>query len=448
MSVSPDEAADQRVGGPATAAPMADRPGDSPIARQIIVLSLIAVAVGLLAGAGATIFVGVEHHLQILLWTDLPEALGQEQAPYWLVIVLLCTGALITFLAEKLPGEGGHTPLHGFGIDIGPREITSVIIAALGSLSFGAVLGPEAPLMAIGTALGALAFRDPTKPIRQVMMIVGAMAAIGAIFGNPLVTCVLMLEFAMLAGPRMATPLVLMPALAGMAASYVLQVGVEQWSGLGESQLAVPGLTPYPEVQFADLAVSVPLAILVAVVSMAARLGAERVAELAARSRLVTMVGAAVVVALAAIAVDAITGGGLELVLFSGQSAMPDYLALTSIGTALVVLLGKFVGYTASLGNGFRGGPIFPAVAIGVIMATSATLLVGGTSTSALAAVGIAAATAACMRMPFTALLLGVMLTYPAGGATTVLAIVGTIVGLATRLAGERLAPTLAPGSH
>ena len=192
---------------------------------------------------------------------------------------------------------------------------------------------------------------------------------------------------------------------------------------------------------------SVPLAILVAVVSMAARLGAERVAELAARSRLVTMVGAAVVVALAAIAVDAITGGGLDLVLFSGQSAMPEYLAITSIGTALVVLLGKFVGYTASLGNGFRGGPIFPAVAIGVIMATSATLLVGGTSTSALAAVGIAAATAACMRMPFTALLLGVMLTYPAGGATTVLAIVGTIVGLARAWPGSGSPPPWRPAA-
>ena len=445
MSQVPSEASNPEAADPASAHPMADEPQAAPIARQIIVLSAIAVAVGLLAGLGATIFVTVEHQLQILLWQDLPEALGEAQAPYWLVIVLLVTGALITFLAEKLPGEGGHTPLHGFGIDIGPREILSVIIAALGSLSFGAVLGPEAPLMAIGTALGALAFRDPAKPIRQVMMIVGAMAAIGAIFGNPLVTCVLMLEFGMLAGPRMATPLVLMPALAGMAASYVLQVGVEQWSGLGESQLAVPGLTPYPEVQFVDLAVSGPLAILVAVLAMVARLGAQRVAELAARSRLATMMGAAVVVALAAIAVDAITGGGLELVLFSGQSAMPDYLALTSFGTAVVVLIGKFVGYTASLGSGFRGGPIFPAVAIGVIVATSTALLVTGTSTSALAAVGIAAGTAACMRMPFTALLLGVMLTYPAGGATTVLAIVGTIVGLATRLAGERLAPALAP---
>ncbi len=433
---------------PITASPMDDEPNATPIARQIIALSAIAIAVGLVAGFGASVFVTVEHELQKLLWQELPEALGDEQAPVWLVLVLLVTGALITFLAEKLPGEGGHTPLHGFGVDIGPREIVSVVIAALGSLSFGAVLGPEAPLMAIGTALGALAFRDPSKPIRQLMMIVGAMAAIGAIFGNPLVTCVLMLEFAMLAGPRMATPLVLMPALAGMAASYVLQVGVEQWSGLGESQLAVPGLAPYPEVQLADVATSVPLAIVVALVAMGARLGAQRVAELAARSRLATMVGAAVVVALAAITVDAITGGGLELVLFSGQSAMPDYLAITSIGTAVVVLLGKFVGYTVSLGSGFRGGAIFPAVALGVILATGTTLLVGGTSASALAATGIAAGTAACMRMPFTALLLGVMLTYPAGGATTVLAIVGTIVGLAMRLAGERFAPTLAPPTH
>lgn len=448
MTQTPSEASTSPAGDPATASPMDDAPNATPIARQIIVLSLIAIAVGLLAGAGATVFVTVEHELQTLLWTDLPEALGQEQAAAWLVVALLVTGAVITFLAEKLPGEGGHTPLHGFGLDIGPREILSVVIAALGSLSFGAVLGPEAPLMAIGTALGALAFRDPSKPIRQVMMIVGAMAAVGAIFGNPLITCVLMLEFAVLAGPRMANPLILLPALAGMAASYVLQVGVDQWSGLGEAQLAVPGLAPYPEVQLPDLAVSVPLAILVAVVAIAARLGAQRVAELAARSRLATMVGAAVVVALAAITVDALTGGGLELVLFSGQSAMPDYLAITSVGTAVVVLLGKFVGYTASLGSGFRGGPIFPAVALGVILATGTTLVVGGTSTSALAAVGIAAGTAACMRMPFTALLLGVMLTYPAGGATTVLAIVGAIVGLATRLAGERFAPALAPPAH
>jgi H+/Cl- antiporter ClcA len=422
--------------------------GSPPLARQIVALSAIAIAIGLLAGAGASAFVAVEHHLQGLLWEDLPAALGQQQAAPWLVVALLVTGALIVYLAEKLPGNGGHRPLHGFGLDIGPGQVVSVVIAALGSLSFGAVLGPEAPLMAVGTALGVLAFRDPGNPVRQVMMIVGAMAAISAIFGNPLITTVLMLEFALMAGPKLANPVVLMPALAGMASSYVLQVGVEGWSGLGETELGVPGLAPYGELQLVDVALAIPLAIVVGVVAMAARLGGERVALAAERAPLGTLVASGVIVAVCALAVDAITDGGLDLVLFSGQSAMTDYLAVGSVGTAAVILVGKFLGYVVCLGGGFRGGAIFPAVALGVLLSTTATLLVEGASTSALAATGISAATAASMRMPFTALLLGVMLTYPAGGATTILAIVGTIIGLATRLAGERFAPALNPGAR
>jgi H+/Cl- antiporter ClcA len=425
-----------------------DAAASPPLARQILALSAVAIAVGLLAGAGASAFVAVEHHLQSLLWEDLPEALGQAQAAPWLVVLLLVTGAVIVYLAEKLPGGGGHRPLHGFGLDIGPGQIVSVAIAALGSLSFGAVLGPEAPLMAVGTALGAMAIRNPDSPVRQVMLVVGAMAAISAIFGNPLITTVLMLEFALMAGPKLASPVVLMPALAGMASSYVLQVGVESWSGLGQAELGVPGLAPYGELHLVDVAVAAPLAIVVAVVVMAARLGGERVAVLAQRNPLGGLVGAGLVVAACAVGVDEITGGGLNLVLFSGQSAMTDYLAVTSVGTGAVILVGKFLGYVASLGGGFRGGAIFPAVALGVLLSTTAALVVPGASTSALAAVGISAGTAACMRMPFTALLLGVMLTYPAGGATTILAILGTIIGLAARLAGERFAPALNPGAR
>lgn len=433
----------------ATPVTTTDAPAQSArLAAQVLALSAIAVVVGLLGGAGATAFVGVEHHLQAWLWEDLPESLGQTSTAAWLVVVLLLTGGLITYLAERLPGEGGHTPLHGFGLDIGPREVVSVVIAALGSLSFGAVVGPEAPLMAVGTAMGGLAFRDPTKPVRQVMLLVGAMAAIGAIFGNPLITCVLLLEFAIVGGPRLATPLVLMPALAGLASGYLIQVGFEGWSGLGEAKLSLPGLEPYPEVQFADVWVSVPLAVLTGVAAMAARLGGLQVVRLAQRHRLATMLGGAAIVALCAIAVRAQTGGSLELVLFSGQTAMTEYLALTSAATALVVLVGKFIAYSVSLGNGFRGGAIFPAIAMGVVLSAAAAVLVDATTTSALAATAIAAATAAAMRLPFTALLLGVVLTYPAGGATTVLAIIGTIVGLATRLAGERLAPALAPDAH
>ncbi len=236
-----------------------------------------------------------------------------------------------------------------------------------------------------------------------------------------------------------------MAALAGMASGYTLQVGLGSWSGLGEAQLGLKGLPPYTEVQGIDLAATLPIAIIVAILAMAARLAAMRVAQLAHRQPLATILAAGAVAAVCAVVVDAITDQGLEVVLFSGQSAMTDYLALTSLGTAMVILVGKFVAYAVCLGGGFRGGPIFPAVAMGVIVSTAATTFVPGTSTSALAAPGIAAAVAAAMRLPFVALMLGVTMTYPAGGATTVLAVLGTIIGLSVRLAGERFAPSLRP---
>lgn len=435
--VDPSDADAERID-----AESADGP---PMARQIVALSSIGLLVGLLAGAGASLFVAVEHHLQHYVWHTVPDAMGLDEAPAWLTALFLLVGALITYAGMRLPGKGGHAPLSGFALDIGPDTVVSAIIAALGGLVFGAVLGPEAPLMAVGTALGALAFRDKANPIRLVMMLVGAMAAIGAIFGNPLVTCILLLEMAAIAGPPLTAPPVLMAALAGTASGYVLQVGLGDWSGLGEAQLGIKNLTPYTEVQIGDLLTAVVVAVVVALVALAARLAGLRVAKVARRQPLPTILGAGLVVALSAIVVDEITGAGTAVVLFSGQSTMQEYLALTSLGTATVILIGKFVAYAACLGGGFRGGPIFPAVALGVIISTAATTVVSGTSTSALAAVGIASAVAAAMRLPFVALVLGVTMTYPAGGATTVLAALGTIIGLSVRMAGERFAPALRP---
>lgn len=416
--------------------------------RQIAFLAALGLAVGLLAGFGASIFIKVEHALTHLLWTDIPEALGQEQAPWWLTITLLVIGALIVYAAKKLPGGGGHSPLQGLGVDIGPREVVSVLIAALGGLCFGAALGPEAPLMAVGTALGAMAFRDPSNPVRTVMMIAGAMAAIGAIFGNPLVTTILLLEMALIAGAAMASPAVLLPALAALASGYTLQVGVQDWSGLGQEAFAVQGLPAYPNVRLVDLAIAVPAAAIVAVIAIAVRLLAERLELRAKANPLAVIMASAALIAISAVVVSEITGGSLELVLFSGQSAMPEYFALTSAGSALVILIGRFISYTLSMGGGFRGGPIFPAVAMGAIVATALSLVISGASLSALAATGIAAAMAAALRMPFSAALLAVLLTSSAGGAITVPAIIGALVGMLVRLAAEVRLDNLAPAQH
>ncbi len=419
-----------------------------PTARQVALLCGLAVVVGLIAGLGAAAFVALEHNLQRWLWTDLPEAMGRTSAPWWLVLGLLVTGALITFWASRLPGHGGHAPLEGFAMDITPAQILSVILAALGSLSFGAVLGPEAPLLAIGTALGALAVRNSASPVRQVMMLAGGIAAVGAIFGNPLITAILLLEFALISASRagaaaISTP-VMMAALAALASGYTLQVGIKPWTGLGEVALGLPDLPSYPAVQLIDVAVAIPLAIVVAVLGLLARSGGQGIARVAARAPLATIVGSGVVVALCAIAVRGLTDVDLDLVLFSGQSAMPEYLSITSLGTASLVLVGKLVAFTFSLGGGFRGGQIFPAVAVGALLATMTSLMLEPTSLSALTAAAIGAATAAMIGMPFLATVMAVILTYPAGGATTVTAIIGVLVGLLTRMAAEERPPRLA----
>lgn len=426
---------------PAPAAPEVSVP-------QMAMLTVLAVVVGLAAGAGASAFVAVQHHLQHWLWHTLPGLIGQEHAPWWMVLTLPIVGAALTYGALQLPGHGGHSPLDGFGLDIGPREVGSVVLAALASLSFGAVLGPEAPLMSVGTALGVLAFRNPKHPARQVMAVVGAMAAVGAIFGNPMVTAILLLEVALAAGAAMATPAVMLPAISGLAASYLLQVGVGGWTGLGETRLSMPGLPAYPEVQLLDLAVALPLAFTVAVVAILARLGGEQINKVAKRSPLPTLLVAGAVTGLSAVAVTAITGSHPELVLFAGQTAMVDYVALSAVGTSLIILAGKAIAYLFSLGGGFRGGSIFPAMALGTILAAVAVQLVAGSSISALTAAVLAAATAASLRMPFTAVLLGALMTFSAGGATTELAILGAVVGLLTRLAAERKMPVLAPHAH
>jgi hypothetical protein len=56
-------------------------------------------------------------------------------------------------------------------------------------------------------------------------------------------------------------------------------------------------------------------------------------------------------------------------VLFSGQAGVPD--EATASPKILVILVGKALGYGVSLGCGFRGSPVFPAIFLGIAVASS-----------------------------------------------------------------------------
>lgn len=416
----------------------ADAAGTGAAARpRIGPLLVMAAVVGIVASLLAVLFVTVEHELQAALWTHLPEALGLSATPAWLVFALLIVGAVLTWGAVQLPGHGGHSPLDEMSFAIDPRHIASAVLAALASLSFGAVLGPEGPLLAVGAAAGAVLMRSKDEQVHQLAMAAGAVAAMGLILGNPLIVMILVLEGAVLKGsPGGSRAMItIMPVLVALGFGYLIQVGVGDWGGFGESVLAVPGLPAYPDLQLVDVAAGIPVAIIVAVLAVVA-IGAGQVFRDRVHSgSLPALVVAALVIATAAVVVSSVTGQTVETVLFSGQSAIPEVLTIGSVATLVAIAIGKTIAYAVSLGSGFRGGKIFPAVFLGVAVGVAASLLSDSLSMSALVAAGMAAGTAAVTRLPVTATLLAVLLSASAGLAVTTTAIVGAIVGVLVRVA-------------
>ena len=89
---------------------------------------------------------------------------------------------------------------------------------------------------------------------------------------------------------------------------------------------------------------------------------------------------------------------------------MPDVIAEGSASVLLLLVAAKGLAYALSLGAGFRGGPVFPALAIGVAVAVLAADVLPGFDTTPAVAIGLAAGTAAVLRAPFTAVLLATLL--------------------------------------
>jgi len=410
--------------------------GPEPDAAAVPRILGAAAVVGLAAGGGVIAFLAAEHQLQNLLWDTIPGAIGGT--PAWWVFAVLIMGAVGVWAALKLPGHGGHRPLDGLGFNIGPKEIGSVAIAALITLSAGAVVGPEMPLMAVGSAVGGLVAWRSDEPVRKVLMLAGAVAAITMILGNPMVSAVLVLEAAALKGSPGGRKVMLavLPVLIAMGFGYLIQVGVGDWGGVGESKLAVSGLPAYDTVATIDLLLAVVVAIVTGLFAVFA-IEAGTSFQKRVKRPLVGLLVAAVIVAAAAVITRAITGQQVDVILFSGQEATTTVLGITSVGALLVIAVAKTFGYAASLGGGFRGGMVFPAVFLGVVVATGASLLVSGSSVSPLAATGIAAAVAAVMRLPFTAVLLALLLCAEAGLAVTTPAILGAVIGVLLRVVAD-----------
>jgi H+/Cl- antiporter ClcA len=409
--------------------------------RTYLRLVAIGAVIGLPAAAVAAGFLALVHELEDVLWHDLPDALGHSAPPWYLILGLPVLGAVVVLVARRyLPGDGGHEPLDGIGG--APTPIThapGVALAALGSLAFGAVVGPEAPLIALGSVVGlAVARVLPVDPEHgRLLALAGSFSAISALFGGPLAAGILLVEASVGLGAR-AIP-VLVPGLVAAAIGFLLFTGLGGWGGLSEEDLEVPGLPPYDGVHLGDLLLAVVLGVVIAILIEAVRIGGRRV--LGGRKAMgggPLLLAGGLAVGLLSLLADALGANPLD-VLFSGQSSLPDLANEDSAKVVLVLLAAKGLAYAISLGCGFRGGPVFPAMFLGTGLAMLMVIAFDVSPTWAVA-VGTAAGMAAMTKLLFASLLITAALVGTAGADTVPAAVLAAVAAWVTTTALERLA--------
>jgi H+/Cl- antiporter ClcA len=397
--------------------------------------------------AAAYGFLKLVDELQTAFFTSIPKDLGFDSPPTWWPLPLLAMGGLLVALAIRhLPGTGGHSPADGFkaaGVTP-PVELTGVLLAALGTLTFGVVLGPEAPLILMGSGLGALAVRlaarDAPPMAATVIAAAGSFAAISSLLGSPLLGAFLLLEAAGLGGPMLG--LVLVPGLLAAGVGMLIFVGLDSLTGYGTFSLAIPNLPPFGQPTGAMFLWALAFGLVAAFLGWGIRWLALTVRPHVERRMVLLMPVVGLLIAGLAIGFGQASDKSSSEVLFSGQSALPQLVgqaATWSVGTLLLLVACKSLAYALSLSS-FRGGPVFPSMFIGAAAGIAASHLPGLSLVPAVA-MGIGAMCTAMLTLPLTSTLLATILLGTDGLNVMPLVIVAVVVSYVT---SARVAPALA----
>jgi H+/Cl- antiporter ClcA len=389
---------------------------------DVLRLVLLGAAIGIPAALAAIAFFTVVHYLEQLIWHALPTALGEASPPWYLVVFLPVVGAAIVAIARlTLPGDGGRSPLAGMSHGATPvRYVPGIVVAALGTLGFGLVLGPEAPVMAVGSAVGLGITSIVRSDAREqgILSMAGIFSAISTLFGGPLVAGVMLTEGGISMGAVLIP--VLLPGFVAAAVGYLVFLGVGPYTGAPAPGLQVPDLPAYVGTSVPDLIIAIVVGVVTAALIVAINRAAKRVAALQDGRQGDGRVGLVAALLLGGLAVGALAqlatvfGVAPDDVLFSGQASIPALVSESSLIALVVLVIAKAAAYAVSLATGFRGGPIFPAVFLGVNVAAFAVELFGTSPTFAIA-IGCAAGMAAQTRLVVTSMLFAALLVGSGG---------------------------------
>jgi H+/Cl- antiporter ClcA len=408
--------------------------------RSYLGVLVLAVVLGAPISAAAFGFLKLTTLVQQWTFTDLPHTLGYGTAPaWWPLLPLALAGLLVGLTVRYLPGSGGEEPTQGFsgGRLVQARDLPGILLAALASIGLGAVVGPEMPLVALGGGLAYLAVtlarRDVPAQAAAVIAATGSFAAISTLFGTPLAGAFLLLE-ASAVGGLLATA-VLLPGLLAAGIGALVFTGLDSLTGFGTFSLVIPDLPTVGRPTLAEFGWAVVIGLAAAPACVAVRRAAQTLAGRVRSHRVPATVAVGLAIAGLAIGYSEATGHAVSDVLFSGQDQLPGLVQGQSgytVAALLLLLLCKGLAYVGGL-SAFRGGPTFPALYLGAAGGIALSHLPGLSLVPAIA-MGMAAMTAAMLKLPMTAVLVTTMLLGTDGFPVIPLTIVAVVVAYVAQL--------------
>jgi H+/Cl- antiporter ClcA len=400
--------------------------------RRLLILSAV---VGLVVSLAAWAFLTIVPFVQDLIYMDLPGVLGFSETPWWWPLPVLAIAGVLTALAIlKLPGTGGGVPADGLSAGVTePSLLPGIIFASMATLGFGLVLGPSSPVIALGMGLGLLLARrlakDASVEAQRIISASGGFAALAMVFSNPIIAAIVVFEAAGVGG--VMAPLLVLPGLVAAGIGSLVYIGMGHVTGLSTNAFALPSvdLPPLEDLAIPEVLWAVPIAIICAGLGILVVALGKRMDRLVNRNLLVWLPIVGVAVAILAILFSSITGESNLAVLFSGSRALTPLMAQADtlgLGVVAWLLLFKSTAWMLSMGS-FKGGPVFPAIFIGVVAGMLASYLPGMTLSTAIP-ITVAATVVSVLRLPLSASVLALLVAGSAGLDAIPLIIIGMVV--------------------
>jgi CIC family chloride channel protein len=375
--------------------------------HEYVILSLLALIVGVAGGFGAIIFRAMILFIQTIFFasgTPLDNTLG------YLVILApaiggLIVGLIVYFFAREAKGHGVPEVMEAIamrGGNIRPRVAVVKTIASSICIGSGGSTGREGPIIQIGAAVGSAIGQKLKLPPGgvKILLACGATAGISATFNTPIAGVIFSIELILFElKTRSFIPLVV-SSITGTIISRIF---------LGrQPAFTIPAynfVSPYELLFYLLLGL---LAGVVAVFFIKMMYGTENFFEkLHMKPYLKPVIGGLCVGAIG-LFLPQLFGVGYETL----SSVLNETIIAGSVILLLVLCIGKIIANSLTLGSGGSGGVFSPALFIGGMLGGAFGIIVhsfypGITATyGAYALVGMAAVFAGMSRGTLTAIII------------------------------------------